>query len=239
MYAPVAAEVAGGQMRKATAGTPMPAEAARIRKMMAGRPSLNANARRAPRQDLSGASPDGTIVGRGGNRQQLGAAAMRRLPQQAPPAAPQEMNNMVGGDPGADFGKRVSMPMGGDPGFNGGNSPEMERYFAQKQLGAVSTMGDGMPPGSVTPDMIDKMGQGQAVPQIGGGPGPGAGMVQQPMPGGPDDQARAAAGGSLGLPPQIMQRLSALRGGGMQGGAPGGRPGGFMDFWSAQQGMAR
>lgn len=39
----------------------------------------------AGRQDLSGASPDGTIMGRGGNVQQLGKAAMARLPQSAPP----------------------------------------------------------------------------------------------------------------------------------------------------------
>lgn len=300
MFAAPGSKPTRSPVRKATAATPMAPEEERVETMMANRRSLNANQRRAPRQDLSGVSPDGTITGRGGKVQRLGAAAMRRLPQ-----PPTTTSTMVGGDPSAtpgggnDFMKRY---VGGDPtsdaaqmvgagpgtdtmmrtirdnGMPGGGIKDMPIESIQPALqnpgGPVGRVGRGAP--SAPPEMqavVDRFNQltpeqqrdsmvTYAAPGGGAPPGmPGAAPGQSPggMP--PDqqmaDQARAAqvalagaegGGGGFnpGLPPAIMQRLSALRGGGMQGGAQG-APGGFVPpqrsfetFWAGGgQGMPR
>lgn len=229
-------------MQRATAVTSAPpdAEAARVKKMMASRPTLNPNQRRAPRQDLSGAV-NGVLTGRGGNQQQLGTAAMKRLAAQPFPemqayqAQPAFADKVGQGAQRSDF-------MASNPGASA------DALMAQK--GAPSGMaanlagalagqgGGGAPPAGAAADVMSAGVGGAQVPPGAAPPGMMAGV------GGALAGAGGPGGGMpSGIPPAIMQRLSALRGAQPQG-APGGAPqmrGSFADFWARNgggQGMA-
>ena len=200
-------------LRKATAVTSAPpdAEAARVKKMMASRPTLNPSQRRAPRQDLSGAI-NGALTGRGGNRQALGTAAMRRLSaQQPPPPAPPDAVGAAPVAPPPEFADKVGrmaqpmeMPGGAPPGFEG--------LTPEQQMAASINVRPEAPGGAAPPGMATGL-EGA----LAGGGAPG-------MP--------------PGIPPAIMQRLNALRGAQPQG-APGRPPqmrGSFADFWARNSG---
>lgn len=247
-------------------------DAARIQERMSKRRTLNANKRTAPKQDLSGAV-NGAITGRGGNVQQLGKAASARLAQAQPygsargvvsakPPTPQA--------PGAPPDADLQATQGGSFSVMAPDMPDGARQSMQKpaQLQGDQLMQAmqrrGMPMGGggvandpaggrgfVPPEMVAQLGAAGAGPMAPGA----ADMVTRPLPGGPMGMETAEMGGQgaqpfgQGIPPQIMQRLQALRGGGMQSGqGPGnpGAPGGgfmgpgqqrsFQDFW--QGGMA-
>lgn len=226
----VAGAGAGRTLKKAT-GTPY-GDDERVRKMMATRPGLNANRRRAPKQDLSGATPQGTIVGRGGRTQQLGKAAMSRLPP--PAAAPPTAASMSVPEglavnmsaPQDEF--TTAMAGGGPPPGAEGAAPGVVNPLEQAMGRQAQAMGGGQG-GYLTPEqtaasMSRPPGGGQVPPEM-------AGAVQTALAG-----AKGGGGFSPGLPPAIMQRLQALRGGGLQGGAGAGaggapNPRSFADFW--------
>jgi hypothetical protein len=220
-------------------------EAGRVRKMMATRPGLNANQRRAPKQDLSGAA-NGTITGRGGNVQQLGKAAMGRMPQASPMAS--TMGD--GPPPGSvtpEMIDRMRTASAANPVPQIGG--RMAGFPSPSDMDLQAAQAGGAPPQSGELMRQPKMLQGQqladamqrrGMPMGGGGVGGAPGM---PPGAGPMGMETAEMGGQgaqpfgQGLPPQIMQRLQALKGGGMQGPAPaGGAMAGpqqrsFQDFW--------
>lgn len=268
----------------AVTSAPGGGEAERVRKAMATRPGLNANQNRskvrsAP-QDLSGATDAGTIQGRNGGTQQLGMAARRRLAA-APPSPGRGVvpPGAIGGDPTSDAVRsttaggmqvnsiampdemtgRQPTPLQGEQLAQamqrrgmpfGGSDPAGGRGFVPP--GASGFEG----PGGMSPDPNDPRTQELVSRMTGADPRglEGPGMGGQDPAGGrgfvPPDQQ----GMGQGLPPQIMQRLQALRGGGMQRGAPGQAPpmapgtggpmgGGpqrsFQDFWQGGAGGGR
>lgn len=236
-------------LRKATAVTSAPpdAEAARVKKMMASRPTLNPNQRRAPRQDLSGAV-NGVLTGRGGNPQALGAAAMRRLSaQQPPPPAPPDAAGAAPAAPPPEFADKVGrmaqpmeMPAMRQPKLvpAGGQSP-MDAALAGGNITLGKLMGQEMPGGAppgfegLTPEqqMAASINVRPEAPGGAAPPGMATGLEGALAGGG-------APGMPPGIPPAIMQRLNALRGAQPQG-APGRAPqmrGSFADFWARNSG---
>jgi len=172
---------------------------ATVASTLANRRSLNATQRKAP-QDLSGAV-NGTITGRGGNVQQLGAAAKRRLAAGGVSGGP----NTAGG--------------GLNPNAPGGATPPImapsERPMSRPAVNPAS----GPPPG------VEVLGNapGTAVPP--GGPSPVVGTPAAMDPGtvqgmrgmGGRPPVGAPNGGFMSpgftpnLHPKIMQRLAMLR----------------------------
>jgi hypothetical protein len=151
--------------------------------------------------------------------------------------------------PGRGVGPQPQQAIGGDP----GSDAQLQQAAPRR----ATPMGGFIPPGMEQAVVNDRpeVFQGGAMP---GQPPMDPTMFATPGgPGGPFGQAPPGAdvnrmtgfgpnvqgpeGGTMngaGLPPQIMQRLQALRSGGVQGGAPGQAPGGvagpqrsFQDFW--------
>lgn len=214
---------------KPGARAPKPApEAQRVEQAMASRPSINANARRAP-QDLSGAA-GGQLTGRGGNVQQLGPAAQRRLAAQppAPPAAPPAWKQLaqqgiagqgsaaanraaLNGGPVAQVGRGTPVTPPPDATMD-----EVIRSFGSMEdprVGVVSMSGGGLQATGANPAM-DVM-PGGAPPQTMDSMPPQAPL---PPPGAQDAMAMNPA-----LPAEIMQRLQTLQAARQRGagGAPG------------------
>lgn len=197
-------------LRKATAvsSAPPDAEAARVKKMMASRPTLNPNQRRAPRQDLSGAV-NGALTGRGGNQQALGAAAMRRLSAQQPPSpAPPDA---VGAAPTApppgfvDKVGRMAQPME----MPGGAPPGTVEEMMAAGVGTPALP----PPGAAAPGMAAGL---EGALAGGGAPGMPPGIPPAIMQRLNALRRPAPQGGAPGQPP-------AMRGS-------------FADFWARNSG---
>jgi hypothetical protein len=219
----------GGKLKKAVAVNSAPGgDAERVQKMMSARPTLNANRRTAPRQDPSAFSPQGTMVGRGGRTQTAGPAMQRRLAAQQPPLVPDAVQGAIGAEGAAPEVMRQPKMLQGQ---------QLQDAMARRAMPMEPQMGgQAMPP--QYQDMIERFKTLSPEEQQ-------AMSITLANPnGGPPVDAPGAAPGQMGIgmpqgvPPQIMQRLQALRAGGGQMGAPGG--GGlqrsFADFW--QGGMA-
>lgn len=201
-----------------------------------------AQTRKPGRQDLSQAR-NGTITGRGGRTQQLGAAAQRRLGQpSAQPAKPawQQLRDAGQQGTGSAAGNRAaaaglpgggpqiaSFPMpkpdmggpGSDMGFQSGGGFMGEPMPYQPMPGDSGPFGFGGGMASYTrPGAIGQMAQG-----VQGAAGPMAGM-QKPgvdsnpfaqVGGTPNGEPLQAAQGRAGQAGRIAQLIQRLRGGGM------------------------
>lgn len=225
-----AANRTGSGMKKMTA--PPLSAAPDAEAALANRRSLNANRRSAPRQDLSGASPDGTITGRGGNVQRLGPAAMRRMASR-PAAAPMPTAPSAPAPPLSDADRAAAdvqvlsaapspsdvqalsaamgaPPPGGGPGGPGGGAPMPGMVPGNEMVGRqASPFSPNLPPELMARIQQLKMGAGSPA-----GPGAGGSVVMgYPGAGG----ATPPTGGPM-QPPGLDQffRNQMQRGGGGQ-----------------------
>lgn len=250
-------------MQKATAVLGAPgAEAALVKKMMASRPTLNPNKRRAPRQDLSGAV-NGALTGRGGNRQDLGTAAMRRLSAQqsgapATTGAPEPIGKSVSAEPFT--ATSVDVP----------DAAAVANYWTPERMGAA-----GPPRGGRPEDMVADVMPGQGASVAGFGPSLSfsdkvGGAMRQPAqipmggqspmdaalagsnitlgklpgagPGAATEMAAAGVGGAQAPPGAAPPGMAAGVGGalagagGPRGGTPSGIPPAIMQRLSALRG---
>lgn len=158
-------------------------------------------------QDLSGVTTrDGQtgIVGRGGNLQTLGPAALRRLQAGAPgQPAPGGVD---------DMSRTAAMP-GAAPMMAGGGPPDIQQAIAAMKMQLGGAGGQQPQPqvsGMVAPGLSTAMRRETGGPYLGGAAFPGGGVgMEKPMPGAPG--------------------FSRMTGGPLLGGGPAGVPGPGME----------